>query len=309
MQKKIAYTISSFKESEGYSMSKINNVMDSSNETSWKTTSSYAMLDIGFEPVRDFEIKICINYLGILAPLILKVTNEFGINIEKQYNFNQKTKVITVASKKFKMQPEFEFTQLKFEFTKIDDYIQVKYLLLFSQKPQLLKEKSSESKIKQKALKQSLLEKAKSSNCTQKNASDTKKPANLPLKPSPNQLEDCLNMQQQERLKSIIYNENQVQGVKYNTRSSSREMKLDQSFSGLFKDFVVFANVENCEVKKVVVEILETTGAVYIENFTDFCTLVVSESVVGGWDAQEVSVKWLFECVAHREILNFDFFK
>jgi hypothetical protein len=57
MKKSISYQIAGFRE-EGFSINNINCIMESSNKNSWKTKSSYATLEIFFQPVGDFEVHL-----------------------------------------------------------------------------------------------------------------------------------------------------------------------------------------------------------------------------------------------------------
>ena len=60
MQKKTEYRIKGFVE-EVMSTFGIRNILDSSPNNYWETSSGYAILEIEFPPMLNFEIKICID--------------------------------------------------------------------------------------------------------------------------------------------------------------------------------------------------------------------------------------------------------
>ena len=254
-----------------------------------------------------------------MSALILKVQTESGNTFEKQYpQANTKPRKVTITTKKLKLdstQAPVDF--LRFEFTKIEDSIEVQYLLLQTPREPLLPK--PEKKIKQ-PLRQSLLESA-----TKKNEALRKQ------KQSENEVNvkdiygfDDKLAEQQERMKGLLPSgaglakeangyssegsriEGLVKSPAYNTRSSCKEFRASNSCHGLFEGKVVSVLIENKELRRVVVEVLEAFGAVYLEEPSDSCSFIVAEKVFGIEGVQEVTVKWLFECAEKREILPYE---
>lgn len=298
MHTTLGYTISSFNEQD-ISISGIRCVMNTQKKSIWKTKSCHAVLEINFEAANAFEIKICIRHLGLLAPLILKISTEFGEAYNMHHIFNCKEKVFSIPSKELKISiPEIEMHYLKFEFTKIGEFIEVGFIILQTLKSNLTTIKTSENSSKTKSYKQKLQEKSKAQ-------ADKNFTFESPLEILPPLVKESM-IKQQERLKSYIPDEARIKEGKYNTRSNSQEQKLSQSYSGLLKGKVVFVNIEETDLKKVVYELLDVMGSVYIDSFSDACNLVISENVTGVWDVREVGYKWLFECVEQRKLCPYD---
>jgi hypothetical protein len=184
---------------------------------------------------------------------------------------------------------------LKFEFTKIDDLIEIQYLLLQTGKIEGDK-KASPRTLKQVSL--SLLKKPREINS--KSLNEEKRHDSPLNKLSNGETKDFIL--QQERMKSYLNEE-----VKeYNLRSSSKELKTSNSYKGLFKGEIVCVLIEDVTLKEIVIELLSVFEAIYMEDLSDLCNFVVCEKVLGIEGLQEVSVKWLFECAEKRDKIPFN---
>lgn len=332
MKKSICYQVVGFLEEPNTSISGIRNIMTSDPKSYWETPSDLAVVSINFQPMTNFCISIRNLHTGYANPFDLTIYSDTIQIYHKAYKKGSST---TINSQKF-IKKEFlaEIDSLKFEFRRQGENIKIYFLLLKEPGPAKLKingEKELKAKKDTKNnianLTKELLEKAKKKD--KKNYENTIKEIkadeiDVDGYTAEEESEDEKNLQQ-ARLKSYVEElekkkekekekekekDNRNTEEKHNTRSNNVNVPKN-SYENLLNEFIIYCDVGNFDLRKIVIDLLQASGACYVENKTDFCTLVISDNdnILGsevGNNIPCVKPQWLFQSVAKRKVQSFD---
>ncbi|OMJ73426.1 hypothetical protein SteCoe_27872 [Stentor coeruleus] len=330
MKKSIYYQITSFLEEPHPSISGIRNIMISDPKFYWETPSDLAVVSINFQPITNFCISI--RYAN---PFDLTI---FSDTIQVYHKVYKKGSSTTINSQKFAKKDFLaEIDSLKFEFRRQGENIKIYFLLLKEQGPAKLtingeKEPKTQKEIKNKIaiLNKELLEKAKKKNKkSHENIIKEIEADNMDVHTAgESEDEKCL---QQMRLKNFVENDKSCQQMKlknYAEKENEKEKEKDNrnteekpntrsnngnvpknSYENLLNDFIVYCDICDFDIRKIVIDLLQASGACYVENKTDFCTLIISDKILGtgvGNKIPSVNPQWLFQSVAKRKVQSFD---
>lgn len=308
--------ITSFNESPLQSISGIRNLINIDPKTFWETESDLAVLIIEFDPMRNFSVKISRLYIGYENPFALTI---FFESIEIFNKVYKKGATSNIHSYKF-MKKEFlvELNSLRLEFRRTSENIKINFLLLKESKIPLIKqngEKDTKSQndivydtteITKKSMKKIQKEVRFSDTCLLERASRRAKKKCDSTEINRKSLEA-------KKIKASIENDVKNFDGRGNDKDS-KEYINKCSYESLLTGQVVYCDIQTAEIKKVVLDLLQASGACYIENKTNFCTLVIVE-IIKEQDSNKrrkipkVSPQWLFQSVAKRKVLDFNNYK
>ena len=319
MQKYINYSIKSFAE-EKFSSKQIRNVLASSRDSYWESNSEYAILEITFDPQQAFSIVFGMLYLGLMS------TINITAYIHQEKAFSKTIKVLsgiknwTVSSSQFKLtNTSEEFNSIKLEFQRIDSIMKINYILLQqsyndknqSQKkttikktpslPNLMREKALQKKKNknQEIDEIQRIENTKTQECNDFSYDDSELNSNY--------------KEQQLRLQLMLNNNNK----EYRAQSPNNheiENKFDtvrshtNSYRNLLSEHIICCFIADGIAKDSIIDLVQAAGGCYIENFTDFCSLIIcdEESILlqqpSYHGVKAVPISWLLKTVNLREV-------